>query len=330
MIGKITFLRGSLVQAPVKAELPKQADTGGFNQQELSLVEPYGISDSFASPSVGGIGVSPSGIKNAGNIPIGDIQNNIPVNHFAAGQVPQSVAGSGISPSAFEKGNTFNIADPQTSLPDPHFADGKIPQSVAGSGRQPSLQQNQSAEQLPYSSDNSFEVHLQKALTAFNKFIPSSQLPVTGLGEASFYFLQNTVPPQQFQHGSPSVINSAEKNNTSFKGLPAPPFDVNLIKKDFPILQEQVNGHPLVWLDNAATTQKPKQVIDRVSYFYEHENSNIHRAAHELAARATDAYEGAREKVRRFLNASSVNEIIFVRGATEAINLLLKAGANNT
>ena len=82
---------------------------------------------------------------------------------------------------------------------------------------------------------------------------------------------------------------------------------------------------PLVWLDNAATTQKPQSVIDRLKYFYEHENSNIHRAAHELAARATDAYEEAREKVRGFLNASSTNEIVFVRGATEAINLVAQS-----
>jgi cysteine desulfurase/selenocysteine lyase len=103
------------------------------------------------------------------------------------------------------------------------------------------------------------------------------------------------------------------------------PFDVNLIRRDFPILAERVNGRPLVWLDNAATTQKPQAVIDRLKYFYEHENSNIHRAAHELAARATDAYEGAREKVRGFLNASSTNEIVFVRGATEAINLVAQS-----
>ncbi|MEI9811520.1 MAG: family 2A encapsulin nanocompartment cargo protein cysteine desulfurase [Acidobacteriota bacterium] len=100
------------------------------------------------------------------------------------------------------------------------------------------------------------------------------------------------------------------------------PFDVNRIRQDFPILRERVNGRQLVWLDNAATTQKPQSVIDRLKYFYEHENSNIHRAAHELAARSTDAYEAAREKVRRFLNASSTNECIFVRGATEAINLV--------
>ena len=97
------------------------------------------------------------------------------------------------------------------------------------------------------------------------------------------------------------------------------------MRSDFPILHEQVNGHPLIWLDNAATTQKPQSVIDRISYFYEHENSNIHRAAHELAARATDAYEDARTKVAHFLNASSSKEIVFVRGATEAINLVAQA-----
>jgi len=104
-----------------------------------------------------------------------------------------------------------------------------------------------------------------------------------------------------------------------------PPFDVQAVRRDFPILQERVNGRQLVWFDNAATTHKPQSVIDRISHFYEHENSNIHRAAHELAARATDAYEGARERVRRFINAPDVNEVIFVRGTTEAINLVAKS-----
>lgn len=99
-------------------------------------------------------------------------------------------------------------------------------------------------------------------------------------------------------------------------------FDVNAIRADFPILRETVNGKPLIWFDNAATTQKPKVVIDRLAYFYTHENSNIHRAAHELAARATDAYEEARDTVRRFIGAPRSEEIIFVRGATEAINLV--------
>jgi cysteine desulfurase/selenocysteine lyase len=108
-------------------------------------------------------------------------------------------------------------------------------------------------------------------------------------------------------------------------GLSKRPLDPRLIRQDFPILQERVHGRQLIWLDNAATTQKPNAVIDRLSYFYQHENSNIHRAAHTLAARATDAYESAREKTRRFLNASSTREIIFVRGTTEGINLIAQA-----
>jgi cysteine desulfurase / selenocysteine lyase len=102
-------------------------------------------------------------------------------------------------------------------------------------------------------------------------------------------------------------------------------FDVTTLRADFPILGETVNGKPLIWFDNAATTQKPQAVIDRLSYFYAHENSNIHRAAHELAARATDAYEDARDTVRRFIGASKSEQIIFVRGTTEAINLVAYA-----
>jgi cysteine desulfurase/selenocysteine lyase len=102
-------------------------------------------------------------------------------------------------------------------------------------------------------------------------------------------------------------------------------FDANAVRADFPILRERVHGKRLVWLDNAATTQKPQAVIDRLAYFYEHENSNIHRAAHALAARATDAYEAARDKARRFLKAPSPSSIVFVRGATEGINLIAQS-----
>ena len=108
-------------------------------------------------------------------------------------------------------------------------------------------------------------------------------------------------------------------------GVSKRPFDPYLIRGDFPILQERVHGRRLVWLDNAASTQKPNAVIDRLSSYYRHENSNVHRASHTLAARATDAYEGAREKVRHFLNASSTREIVFVRGTTEGINLVAQA-----
>jgi len=97
--------------------------------------------------------------------------------------------------------------------------------------------------------------------------------------------------------------------------------DVEAVRRDFPILQERVHGKPLAWFDNAATTQKPQAVIDALSYFYAHDNSNIHRGAHTLAARATDAYEHARQTIADFLGAGSADEIIYVRGCTEGVNL---------
>ena len=97
------------------------------------------------------------------------------------------------------------------------------------------------------------------------------------------------------------------------------------IRSDFPILNEVINGHPLVWLDNGATTQRPQAVIDRLSYYYAHENSNVHRGAHELAARSTDAYENARQITADFLGAPSKDNIVFVRGTTEGINLVANA-----
>jgi cysteine desulfurase/selenocysteine lyase len=135
--------------------------------------------------------------------------------------------------------------------------------------------------------------------------------------------------------GAPPAAPVADEPNYYFLTEPDPVprlptdehevFDVDAVRADFPILKETVNGKPLIWFDNAATTQKPQVVIDRLSYFYTHENSNIHRAAHELAARATDAYEEARDTVRRFIGASKDEEIVFVRGTTEAINLVAYA-----
>lgn len=99
-------------------------------------------------------------------------------------------------------------------------------------------------------------------------------------------------------------------------------FDVDSIRKDFPLLHQKIHGHPLVYFDNAATTQKPRSVIQIEKDFYETINANIHRGVHTLSDRATQAYENTREKVRQFINAKSDREIVFVRGATEAINLV--------
>jgi cysteine desulfurase/selenocysteine lyase len=122
---------------------------------------------------------------------------------------------------------------------------------------------------------------------------------------------RNLLPAIMFPETAPAALPKAAPG-TSLRG-------------DFPALDQDVHGQRLVWLDSAATTQKPRAVIDAVSRFYESDNSNVHRAAHELAARATDAYEGARRTVQRFLGARSHKEIVFVRGTTEAINLVAQS-----
>ena len=142
---------------------------------------------------------------------------------------------------------------------------------------------------------------------------PQHEAPASPPQQSWYYFAEPQAAPRTAGERTPVAQATGH-----------PPFDVNAVRRDFPVLQERVNGHPLVWLDNAATTHKPQAVIDRLAYFYAHENSNIHRAAHELAARATDAYESARQKVQHFLGASSPDEIVFVRGATEAINLVAR------
>ncbi len=142
-----------------------------------------------------------------------------------------------------------------------------------------------------------------------------------GGSASSLYFLSDLDGPSPFGRGGIGVPSASAPMSRSEPLAGDAPFDIHAVRRDFPILSETVNGRPLVWLDNAATTQKPQAVIDRLVHFYAHENSNIHRAAHELAARATDAYEGARQKVQRFINAPSVDGIVFTRGTTESINL---------
>lgn len=105
----------------------------------------------------------------------------------------------------------------------------------------------------------------------------------------------------------------------------SPSLDVDKIRADFPVLQRQVHGKPLVYLDNAATSQKPRIVIDKLSEFYSHYNANVHRGIHALSEEATDAYEEAREKVKDFINAESARNIVYTKGTTESINLVANA-----
>jgi len=249
------------------------------------------------------------------------------------------------TPSAAHPFAVPSVSSAQQGLPSgvPHAADGyegipslpavaspgQVPPSFAGDlpldanpaartgGVQPILTLNPLDWGLPSDTELSELLALRS---------PSRTQPAAAGGATpSFYFLDGganglgTHAPGLHVPGQAAHPLSPQANGF------APPFDVNLVRRDFPVLKERVNGRPLIWLDNAATTHKPQSVIDRIAYFYAHENSNIHRAAHELAARATDAYEAAREKCRGFLNARSTNEIVFVRGTTEAINLVAKS-----
>ncbi|MFC6332644.1 cysteine desulfurase [Paenibacillus septentrionalis] len=105
--------------------------------------------------------------------------------------------------------------------------------------------------------------------------------------------------------------------------------NINAIREQFPILHQEINGHPLVYLDSAASSQKPRSVIDAVRNYYELDHANVHRGVHSLGSRATDAYEGAREKVAKFINAPSPEQIVFTRGTTTALNLVASSYARS-
>ena len=215
-------------------------------------------------------------------------------------------------PSSRGAGSNSRPGASQNAPPQPPSANPPPPVLVDYSGI--STPSSSGTRSSPTDIPLPFEVELKTLLAPL--FAESAAVPPLGAGGMSVHVLNGAASPTSgisVPGATPAFIAPA----TADQG-----FDVYDVRRDFPILSETVNGKPLIWFDNAATTQKPKQVIDRLKYFYEHENSNIHRAAHELAARATDAYEGARTKVARFLNAGSSEDIIFTRGATEAINLV--------
>jgi cysteine desulfurase/selenocysteine lyase len=196
-------------------------------------------------------------------------------------------------------------------LPDPAAAAEEVGHAAVGhTASPPGLRSAAAVPSPPRSSIDWQDPRL--FLGIGDDFLPPSPagLPDTGGlpagGSEAYYFL-----PQAPPAGAPALSSRS--------------FHVEAIRQDFPILRQTVHGKPLVWLDNAATTQKPRQVIEALAHFYEHDNSNIHRGAHTLAARATDLYEQARDKVRRFLGAAKPEEIVFVHGATEAINLVAQA-----
>jgi len=124
---------------------------------------------------------------------------------------------------------------------------------------------------------------------------------------------------ERSEHRRASVVEEPERGAAAAPGATV---DVARVRADFPILTRTVHGKPLVYLDNAATTQKPQSVLDAIARYFRETNANVHRGVHELSARATDQYEAARERVRRYFNAASTREIVFTRNATEGINLV--------
>jgi len=155
----------------------------------------------------------------------------------------------------------------------------------------------------------------QQAFTSSSRKEKGNDFGLPG-SEPQFYFLQGVESV-----GVPKNLGFQSANAVAPLGT----FDVEGVRKDFPALHQLVNGRPLIWLDNAATTHKPQSVLDATSSFYGRDNSNIHRAAHTLAGRSTDLFEAGREKVRQFLGAADAKEIVFVRGTTEAINLVAQS-----
>ena len=274
----------------------------------------------LASPAGFGPSVPGTAIPQ-GQIPGGNLVPASPTQlpslaHRAPALLPHAVAGNGVPDTVYSVAPALEPRSGSTVL--------GVPQQVHA----PVAPQSAAAASPFYFLNSGYGHPLASTPTQLPVERPSlpqalpMQPPAAPSADPKFYFVDAVVLPSGHvtpakpspQGGAPLVAAGQRQ-----------PFDVHAVRRDFPILQERVNGKPLVWFDNAATTHKPQSVIDRIAHFYAHENSNIHRAAHELAARATDAYEGARERVKKFINAPDVNEVIFVRGTTEAINLVAKS-----
>jgi cysteine desulfurase / selenocysteine lyase len=289
---------------------PSSALPTGQHQPQLArtATTPAPVSTSADQRAAAGSAPNYYFAENASNY----LSNNVQIEQFAA---PLSPPAAGYPDEAALQAlladdrfvtNNQDLMQSATALNVPNalenYSDDHQQRQIAGGERV-------SSPAFQYPTEQDIQQLLATELRITNLAAPAPA--VSSTPDSRFYFLDSAAQPvfgNTPRHGQ----FAAESQG----------FDVHAIRSDFPILAERVNGRPLVWFDNAATTQKPRSVIERVSYFYEHENSNIHRAAHELAARATDAYESARDKVAKFLGAKSAEEIVFVRGATEGINLL--------
>ena len=307
-MGQATPIAG--VQAPVNVAPPGSP-----------LASPAGL-----GPSVPGTPI-PQGIAPGANLLPASPTPVASLAHRAPALLPHANAGNGVPDKvlsalpAYEPrlgGAVLGVPEASGAVPY-YFLDSAHRQPSAG-GADPAR-----ADALDLLARQPFSTHTEPPRAA-SAPTGADAVPAAPSGDPRFYFVDAVVLPSGYVTPPKPGARPNAQDGVPLAGQGQhPPFDVHAIRRDFPVLSERVNGRQLVWFDNAATTHKPRQVIDRISYFYEHENSNIHRAAHELAARATDAYEGARQRVKTFINAPDVNEVIFVRGTTEAINLVAKS-----
>lgn len=218
-----------------------------------------------------------------------------------AGRPPQS-APSHFEPPSLGLANAGRPLDPEGAALDAAPSTGVSPLSLHH-GRH----------------DSSQDYYYLRGPAASGVPVPARPSVFAGFAEAPSYGVPSAAPAS----AAAEARTALPAARPIAGGAPIPAgFDVHAVRRDFPALHQSVNGKPLVWLDNAATTQKPQSVIDATSDFYARHNSNIHRAAHTLAARSTDLFEGARDKLRDFIGAASSKEIVFLRGTTEAINLV--------
>jgi cysteine desulfurase/selenocysteine lyase len=333
-------LANELFKAPsgAPAAAPFGTPLGVHGVQAPGNIAPSGSplsSPAGFGPSVPGTPIPQGQIPGTNLIPASPTQV-LSLGNRAPALAPAAQAGNGVPDKLFSAAPAYEPRSGGAVLGVPEAVGASAPSADAGPYYFLSERYGQPSGSLPTS-----ELRVPEA-SLFPAAVPASAAPglsapsasgIPGAAPASpapaapstnpqYYFVDAVVLPSGY-------VTPAKPQPHATVPLAGgdrhPPFDVHAVRRDFPILQERVNGRQLVWFDNAATTHKPQSVIDRISYFYEHENSNIHRAAHELAARATDAYEGARERVKRFINAPDVNEVIFVRGTTEAINLVAKS-----
>ncbi|MGE6211221.1 family 2A encapsulin nanocompartment cargo protein cysteine desulfurase [Comamonas aquatica] len=341
--GALAQLATALFRSLPGSATPQPPSTAAFGAQPPTTWAPGGsplASPAGFSPNVPGTPIPPGQIPGSNLVPSAP-GTVLALGHRAEALRPHAVAGNGVPDQAFAALPAYEphlghatdgvpqatAADAATLRP---ATDGAVPQ--AGSTAAPHAGLDALSQQAVAALGNSgpasgtpFVPGIPAGLLAAPA-TPSAALPGSHQAAApQFYFVDAVQLPSGFVTPAKAHPHGEQASTPQAQADRHPGFDVHAVRRDFPILQERIHGKPLVWLDNAATTHKPRQVIERIAHFYAHENSNIHRAAHTLAARATDAYEHAREVVRRFIHAPEVNEVIFVRGTTEAINLVAKA-----